>query len=129
MVIGTVKGDIHDIGKNLVSMMMEGAGFEVVDLGINNPVENYLEALEKEDADILGMSALLTTTMPYMKVVIDEMKAKGIRENYVVLVGGAPLNEEFGKAIGADAYCRDAAVAVETAKDFMSRKHNQMAAG
>ncbi len=128
MVIGTVKGDIHDIGKNLVSMMMEGAGFEVVDLGINNPVENYIEAIEKEDADILGMSALLTTTMPYMKVVIDEMKAKGIRENYVVLVGGAPLNEEFGKAIGADAYCRDAAVAVETAKEYMvQRTHNQSA--
>ncbi len=126
MVIGTVKGDIHDIGKNLVSMMMEGAGFEVVDLGINNPAENYLEALEKEDADILGMSALLTTTMPYMKVVIDELKAKGVRDNYVVLVGGAPLNEEFGKAIGADAYCRDAAVAVETAKEYMSqRMHNQ----
>jgi len=129
MVIGTVKGDIHDIGKNLVSMMMEGAGFEVVDLGINNPVEDYLEALTREDADILGMSALLTTTMPYMKVVIDTMVEKGIRDDYVILVGGAPLNEEFGKAIGADAYCRDAAVAVETAKDFMARKHNQMAAG
>lgn len=129
MVIGTVKGDIHDIGKNLVSMMMEGAGFEVHDLGINNPVEDYLEALDREDADILGMSALLTTTMPYMKVVIDTMIEKGIRNDYVVLVGGAPLNEEFGKAIGADAYCRDAAVAVETAKDYMARKHNQMAAG
>lgn len=129
MVIGTVKGDIHDIGKNLVSMMMEGAGFDVVDLGINNPVENYLEALDKEDADILGMSALLTTTMPYMKVVIDTMIEKGIRDDYVVLVGGAPLNEEFGKAIGADAYCRDAAVAVETAKEFMARKHNLLAAG
>jgi methylmalonyl-CoA mutase cobalamin-binding domain/chain len=128
MVIGTVKGDIHDIGKNLVSMMMEGAGFEVIDLGINNPVENYLERLESEDADILGMSALLTTTMPYMKVVIDTLVANGKRDNYVVLVGGAPLNEEFGKAIGADAYCRDAAVAVETAKEFMARKHNQMAA-
>ncbi|CAN5793974.1 B12-binding domain-containing protein [soil metagenome] len=128
MVIGTVKGDIHDIGKNLVSMMMEGAGFDVVDLGINNPVEAYLEALEREDADILGMSALLTTTMPYMKVVIDTMKEKGIRGDYIVLVGGAPLNEEFGRAIGADAYCRDAAVAVETAKDFMSRKHNLIAA-
>jgi 5-methyltetrahydrofolate--homocysteine methyltransferase len=127
MVIGTVKGDIHDIGKNLVSMMMEGAGFEVVDLGINNPVENYLEALEREDADILGMSALLTTTMPYMKVVIDTMKEKGLRDRYIVMVGGAPLNEEFGRAIGADAYCRDAAVAVETAKDFIARKHNQMA--
>jgi 5-methyltetrahydrofolate--homocysteine methyltransferase len=127
MVIGTVKGDIHDIGKNLVSMMMEGAGFEIVDLGINNPVESYLEALEREDADILGMSALLTTTMPYMKVVIDTLKEKGLRDRYIVMVGGAPLNEEFGRAIGADAYCRDAAVAVETAKDFIARKHNQMA--
>lgn len=128
MVIGTVKGDIHDIGKNLVSMMMEGAGFEVVDLGINNSVEGYLEALESEQADILGMSALLTTTMPYMKVVIDTLNEKGIRDDYIVLVGGAPLNEEFGKAIGADAYCRDAAVAVETAKEWVARKHNQMAA-
>ena len=127
MVIGTVKGDIHDIGKNLVSMMMEGAGFEVLDLGINNPVENYLEALEKEEPDILGMSALLTTTMPYMKVVIDTMIEKGMRDDYTILVGGAPLNEEFGKAIGADAYCRDAAVAVETAKEFMAKKHNQLA--
>ena len=128
MVIGTVKGDIHDIGKNLVSMMMEGAGFEVVDLGINNAVDSYLDALERETPDILGMSALLTTTMPYMKVVIDTMKEKGIRDDYIVLVGGAPLNEEFGRAIGADAYCRDAAVAVETAKTFVARKHNQQAA-
>ena len=127
MVIGTVKGDIHDIGKNLVSMMMEGAGFEVVDLGINNPVENYLEALDTEQPDILGMSALLTTTMPYMKVVIDTLIEQGRRDDYVVLVGGAPLNEEFGRAIGADAYCRDAAVAVETAKEFMARKHNRLA--
>ncbi len=129
MVIGTVKGDIHDIGKNLVSMMMEGAGFEVVDLGINNPVEDYISAIQSEEADILGMSALLTTTMPYMKVVIDTMISEGIRDDYIILVGGAPLNEEFGKAIGADAYCRDAAVAVETAKDFMTRKHNQLATG
>ena len=128
MCIGTVKGDIHDIGKNLVTMMMEGAGFEVTDLGINNPVENYLEELEKGEYDILGMSALLTTTMPYMKVVIDTMVEKGMRDDYVVLVGGAPLNEEFGKAIGADAYCRDAAVAVETAKEFMAKKHNQLSA-
>ncbi|WP_375262192.1 corrinoid protein [Palleronia sp.] len=126
MVIGTVKGDIHDIGKNLVGMMMEGAGFEVVDLGINNPVEKYLDALEAEQADILGMSALLTTTMPYMKTVIDAMKEKGIRDDYIVLVGGAPLNEEFGKAIGADAYCRDAAVAVDTAKEFIQRRHNRV---
>lgn len=128
MVIGTVKGDIHDIGKNLVGMMMEGAGFEVVDLGINNAVESYLDALESENADILGMSALLTTTMPYMKVVIDELIAKGKRDEYIVLVGGAPLNEEFGNAIGADAYCRDAAVAVETAKEMMVRKHNSAVA-
>ncbi len=127
MVIGTVKGDIHDIGKNLVSMMMEGAGFEVIDIGINNPVENYLAALEEHQPDILGMSALLTTTMPYMKVVIDEMTAKGIRDNYIVLVGGAPLNEEFGEAVGADGYCRDAAVAVEMAKDLIARRHNQLA--
>ena len=128
MVIGTVKGDIHDIGKNLVGMMMEGAGFEVRDLGINNSVEKYLAALEEEQPDILGMSALLTTTMPYMKVVIDTLKEKGMREDYIVMVGGAPLNEEFSKAIGADAYCRDAAVAVETAKTFMLRKHNALSA-
>ena len=126
MLIGTVKGDIHDIGKNLVTMMMEGAGFEVKDLGINNPVENYVQELENGEYDILGMSALLTTTMPYMKVVIDTMVEKGMRDDYVILVGGAPLNEEFGKAIGADAYCRDAAVAVETAKEFMAKKHNQL---
>ena len=123
-VIGTVKGDIHDIGKNLVSMMWEGAGFEVIDIGINNPVENYLEALEEHKPDILGMSALLTTTMPYMKVVIDTMVEKGIRDDYIVLVGGAPLNEAFSQSIGADAYCRDAAVAVDTAKIFMNKKMN-----
>ncbi len=127
MVIGTVKGDIHDIGKNLVSMMMEGAGFDVIDLGINNPVENYLAALEEHQPDILGMSALLTTTMPYMKVVIDTLEEKGLRDRYIVMVGGAPLNEEFAEAIGADAYCRDAAVAVETAKELIKRRHNQMA--
>ena len=113
MVIGTVKGDIHDIGKNLVSMMMEGAGFEVVDIGINNDVDEYFAALEEHKPDIFGMSALLTTTMPYMKVVIDEMVKQGIRDDYIVLVGGAPLNEEFGKAVGADGYCRDAAQAAE----------------
>jgi|TARA_B110001469_G_scaffold2384_1_gene2490 methylmalonyl-CoA mutase cobalamin-binding domain/chain len=121
-VIGTVKGDIHDIGKNLVAMMWEGAGFEVIDLGINCPVEKYLAALEEHKPDILGMSALLTTTMPYMKVVIDTMKEQGIRDDFIVLVGGAPLNEEFGDAVGADAYCRDAAVAVETAKKFIAAK-------
>jgi methylmalonyl-CoA mutase cobalamin-binding domain/chain len=128
IVIGTVKGDIHDIGKNLVSMMLEGAGFEVIDLGINNPVEKYLDALEKHRPDILGMSALLTTTMPYMKVVIDTLKQKGIRDDYIVLVGGAPLNEEFGKAVGADAYCRDAAIAVETAKSLIAARRAAAAA-
>ena len=122
VVVGTVKGDIHDIGKNLVCMMMEGAGFEVIDLGINNPVEKYIEALEEHKPDILGMSALLTTTMPYMKVVIDTLKEKGMRNDYLVLVGGAPLNEAFAEAVGADAYCRDAAVAVETAKSLLSQR-------
>ena len=121
-VIGTVKGDIHDIGKNLVGMMWEGAGFEVIDIGINNPVENYLEAIEEHKPNILGMSALLTTTMPYMKVVIEELDNMEIRDDLIVLVGGAPLNEEFSKAIGADAYCRDAAVAVETAKMMVEER-------
>ena len=129
VVIGTGKGDIHDIGQNLVSMMMEGAGFEVVDLGINNPVENYLAALEEHKPDILGMSALLTTTMPYMKVVIEELEKQGIRDDYIVLVGGAPLNEDFGKAIGADAYCRDAAVAAETASALVLARRAAAGAG
>ena len=128
-VTGTVKGDIHDIGKNLVSMMWEGAGFEVIDIGINNPVENYLKALEEHKPDILGMSALLTTTMPYMKVVIDTMVEKGIRDDYIVLVGGAPLNEQFSESVGADAYCRDAAVAVDTAKALMAKKTKTAKAG
>jgi 5-methyltetrahydrofolate--homocysteine methyltransferase len=108
--------------------MMEGAGFEVVDLGVNCDADKYLKALEEHKADILGMSALLTTTMPYMKIVIETMVERGIRGDHIVLVGGAPLNEAFAKAVGADAYCRDAAVAVETAKSFMTRKHNQLAA-
>ena len=122
MVIGTVKGDIHDIGKNLVAMMLEGAGFEVFDLGINTDAEQFLAALDEHKPDILGMSALLTTTMPYMKVVIDTLIDKGIRDNFIILVGGAPLNEEFGAAIGADAYCRDAAVASETAKTLVTAR-------
>ena len=128
MVIGTVKGDIHDIGKNLVAMMMEGAGFEVVDLGVNNSVEKYLEAIATHQPEIVGMSALLTTTMPYMKVVIDAMKEKGIRDDHIVLVGGAPLNEAFAEAVGADAYCRDAAIAVETAKALVARRQGTLLA-
>ena len=122
VVIGTVKGDIHDIGKNLVGMMLEGAGFEVFDLGINTDVDEFLAAIEEHKPDILGMSALLTTTMPYMKVVIDTLVEKGMRDDYIVLVGGAPLNEEFGEAIGADAYCRDAAVASETAASLVAAR-------
>jgi 5-methyltetrahydrofolate--homocysteine methyltransferase len=125
MIVGTVKGDIHDIGKNLVAMMMEGAGFEVINLGINCDVNKFLGALEEHKPDIIGMSALLTTTMPYMKVVIDAMQEAGIRKDYIVLVGGAPLNEAFAEHIGADAYCRDAAVAVETAKKFMAIKQEE----
>jgi methanogenic corrinoid protein MtbC1 len=122
LVIGTVKGDIHDIGKNLVGMMMEGAGFEVIDLGINTDVDTYLAALKEHRPNILGMSALLTTTMPYMKVVVDALVEQGIRDDYIVMVGGAPLNEEFGQAVGADAYCRDAATAVEVAKKLILKQ-------
>ncbi len=132
MVIGTVKGDIHDIGKNLVGMMMEGAGFEVIDLGVNTDIETYLTAIEEHRPEILGMSALLTTTMSYMKVVIDTLDRLGIRNDHIVLVGGAPLNEQFAAEIGADAYCRDAAVAVDIATEFMERRQGtaqaQMAA-
>jgi methylmalonyl-CoA mutase cobalamin-binding domain/chain len=128
MVIGTVKGDIHDIGKNLVCMMMEGAGFEVIDIGVNNSVDKYLEAIEKHQPEIVGMSALLTTTMPYMKVIIDKLKDKGIDNDHIVLVGGAPLNESFAEAIGADAYCRDAAIAVETAKTLLARRQGSAVA-
>ena len=127
MVIGTVKGDIHDIGKNLVGMMCEGAGFEVFDIGINNSVEDYFAAMEKHKPDILGMSALLTTTMPYMKVVIDEMVNQGIRDDYIVLVGGAPLNEEFGKAVGADRYCRDSAEAAAVAVAMVAERNKSSA--
>ena len=122
VVIGTVKGDIHDIGKNLVAMMLEGAGFEVFDLGINTGADEFIAALDEHKPDILGMSALLTTTMPYMKVVIQTLKDRGIRQDYIVLVGGAPLNEEFGAAVGADAYCRDAGVAAETARRLIDER-------
>jgi methylmalonyl-CoA mutase cobalamin-binding domain/chain len=128
IVIGTVKGDIHDIGKNLVGMMLEGAGFEVHNLGINTDADEFIRALDEHKPDILGMSALLTTTMPYMKVVIDTMIEKGIRDDYIVLVGGAPLNEEFGEAVGADAYCRDAAVAADTAKRMVTERRAAAAA-
>ena len=122
VVIGTVKGDIHDIGKNLVGMMLEGAGFEVIDLGINTDADKFINALTEHKPDILGMSALLTTTMPYMKVVIQTLKDRELRDDYIVLVGGAPLNEEFGMAVGADAYCRDAGVAADTARRLIDER-------
>ncbi len=125
MVIGTVKGDIHDIGKNLVGMMMEGAGFEVINIGINNDEDNFMAAINEHKPNIIGMSALLTTTMPYMKVVINRLKTEGIRKDIIVVVGGAPLNDAFAEAIEADAYCRDAAVAVETIKKLMAIRRGQ----
>jgi 5-methyltetrahydrofolate--homocysteine methyltransferase len=127
MVIGTVKGDIHDIGKNLVAMMMEGAGFNVINLGINVDADAFLNAIGEHNPDILGMSALLTTTMPYMGVVIKTLQEQNIRDRVIVLVGGAPLNDAFAEEIGADAYCRDAAVAVETAKKLLAIKRGEMA--
>lgn len=127
MIVGTVKGDIHDIGKNLVAMMMEGAGFEVVNLGINTDADKFMAAYYEHKPDIVGMSALLTTTMPYMKVVIDRLKAEGVRKEVIVMVGGAPLNEAFAEAIEADAYARDAAVAVETAKKLMAIRRGEVA--
>src|SRR5512136_1044996 len=102
-VIGTVKGDIHDIGKNLVGMMWEGAGFEVINLGVNVDADKFLVALRQHDADLLGMSALLTTTMPYMGTVIERLQDEGLRQRVRVLVGGAPLNAAFAEDIGADA--------------------------
>jgi methylmalonyl-CoA mutase cobalamin-binding domain/chain len=120
MVIGTVKGDIHDIGKNLVAMMMEGAGFKVVNLGINIDAEAFLAAVREHQPAILGLSALLTTTMVYMGVVIKALVEAGLRKDLIVLVGGAPLNAAFAEEIEADAYCRDAAIAVETAKKLIS---------
>ncbi|MBI1294655.1 cobalamin-binding protein [bacterium] len=122
MVIGTVKGDIHDIGKNLVAMMMEGAGLEVINLGINVDADQFLAAIRQHKPDILGMSALLTTTMPYMKVVIDTLGEEGIRDEIYVMVGGAPVTENFAKDVGADAYGRDAAVSVDIAKKHLLSK-------
>jgi methylmalonyl-CoA mutase cobalamin-binding domain/chain len=125
MVIGTVKGDIHDIGKNLVAMMMEGAGFEVINLGINNDADKFIAAVKDHQPDIVGMSALLTTTMPYMKVVIQALKDEGLRDSLFVMIGGAPVTETFAKQVGADAYGRDAAIAVELAKAHMASRRGQ----
>lgn len=127
MVVGTVKGDIHDIGKNLVAMMMEGAGFEVINLGINVDADKFIAAIKEHKPDILGMSALLTTTMPYMKVVIDTLGEEGLRDEIYVMAGGAPVTENFAREVGADAYGRDAAVSVEIAKSYMIRRRQKLA--
>ena len=113
LVLGTVKGDLHDIGKNLVGMMLKGAGFQVVDLGIGVPAERFVQAVVEQEATVLGMSALLTTTMPEMGNTIEALKAAGIREKVRVIVGGAPVSSEYANKIGADGYARDAARAVD----------------
>jgi corrinoid protein of di/trimethylamine methyltransferase len=125
LVIGTVKGDIHDIGQNLVAMMMEGAGFEVHNLGINVNADKYMAAIREHSPDILGMSALLTTTMPYMKVVVDRLKEEGIRDDIIVMVGGAPVTQDFADHVGADGYGEDAAQAVEVARRLMAKRREQ----
>lgn len=122
VVIGTVQGDLHDIGKNLVAMMLEGAGFRVVDLGVDVAPERFLEAAEKERADIVAMSALLTTTMPAMGETIRVLEEKGVRERFIVMVGGAPVTDEFARQIGADGYAPDAGSAVDLAKELVSSR-------
>lgn len=120
VIIGTVKGDLHDIGKNLVSMMMTGAGFKVIDVGVDCSAEKYIAAIEENDADILCMSALLTTTMTNMKPIIDALVEKGLRDKVKVMVGGAPLTDQFAEEIGADTYTPDAATAAEVAKTLVA---------
>ena len=125
-VIGTVKGDLHDIGKNLVAMMFKGAGFEVIDLGVDVDPATFITKAEEAGADIIGMSALLTSTMYNMKETIDLLNEKGLRDKYVVMVGGAPINESFAKEVGADYYTCDAVSAAETAKAVVQKKQEQV---
>ena len=122
VVIGTVAGDLHDIGKNLVRMMLEGAGFEIIDLGVSVSPEKFVEAVKANGAKLMGMSALLTTTMPSMKLTIEGLKKAGIRENVKVLVGGAPVTASFAESIGADAYAPDAASAVDVARELIQTR-------
>ncbi len=121
-IIGTVKGDLHDIGKNLVVMMLKGAGLEVVDLGVDVEPSVFIERAEQEQADVICMSALLTTTMPSMQNVMDELNARGLKNKYIVMVGGAPVNDAFAKSIGADYYTPDAASAAEVAVEAIKKK-------
>jgi len=122
VVIGTVKGDMHDIGKNIVAMMLKGAGFEIHDLGVDVEPDDFIDKAEEFGADIICMSALLTTTMAQMKVVIDRLAERGLRDKYIVMVGGAPVSEGFAKQIGADYYTVDAASCAQTAKEHMLSK-------
>jgi 5-methyltetrahydrofolate--homocysteine methyltransferase len=122
VLLGTVSGDLHDIGKNLVGMMLEGAGFEVIDLGVDISAERFVEAVKRENPDIVGMSALLTTTMPMMKQVIDSLDGSMIRGKVKVMVGGAPITEEYAGEIGADGYGPDAATAVDKAKELVGSR-------
>jgi 5-methyltetrahydrofolate--homocysteine methyltransferase len=122
IVMGTVKGDLHDIGKNLVTMMMEGAGFRIIDLGVDVKIDNLVATLKKEKADILGLSALLTTTMPEMQNVIEVLKAEGLRDHVKVIVGGAPIDQGFAAKIGADGFGKDAVAAVQLVRKLMAAK-------
>ena len=120
VVIGTVKGDLHDIGKNLVAMMMEGAGFKIVDLGVDISVEKFISAVKENQADMLALSALLTTTMPAMKDIIDALEEEGMRDGVKVIIGGAPVTQDFSRSIGADGYSPNAPGAVDLAKSLLS---------
>lgn len=122
VVIGTVQGDLHDIGKNLTAMLLKGAGFEIYDLGVDVSAEAFLEKAEEVNADIIGLSALLSTTMSQMKEVIDLLKEKNLRDKYIVMIGGAPITNEFAEEIGADYYTPDAASAAEVAKKAVESK-------
>ena len=120
--MGTVKGDVHDIGKNLVNIMLEGAGFHVIDLGVQVPPEKFVEAINEHKPDIVGMSAFLTTTMPMFKANINALEKAGMRDQVIVMVGGAPVTQEYADAVGADAYAPDASATVKKAKDLIMRR-------
>ncbi|HSS67901.1 MAG TPA: corrinoid protein [Nocardioidaceae bacterium] len=123
-VMGTVKGDVHDIGKNLVNIMLEGAGFHVIDLGVQVPPEKFVEAINEHKPDIVGFSAFLTTTMPMFKANINALEKAGIREQVAVMVGGAPVTQEYADAVGADAYAADASATVKKAKDLIAKRRS-----
>ena len=126
--MGTVKGDVHDIGKNLCNIMLEGAGFEVIDLGVNVPPEKFVEQIGEHNPDIVGFSAFLTTTMPMFKANINALEKAGIRDQVIVMVGGAPVTQEYADAVGADGYAADASTAVRLAKDLIQKKRSAVTA-